>query len=64
MKTKKIKLGLMGFGEVPRHIYRLCLNDDRIEVVAIGEIGKPEILHYLLQAESKENLMLNSKGTF
>ena len=50
---KKIRVGLMGFGEVSRHIYRLCLNDDRIEIVAIAEIGKPEILHYLLVAETK-----------
>ena len=64
MKMKKIKLGLMGFGEVPRHIYRLCLDDDRIEVVAIGEIGKPEILHYLLQAESKEKLDVKLEGNF
>ena len=50
---KKIRIGLMGFGEVSRHIYRLCLNDDRIEIVAIAEIGKPDILHYLLVAETK-----------
>lgn len=50
---KKIRLGLMGFGEINRHLYRLCLEDDRIEVVAISDIGRPEILVYLLEAESK-----------
>lgn len=50
---KKIRLGLMGFGETNRHLYRLCLEDDLIEVVAISDIGRPEILVYLLEAESK-----------
>nr|NQU88846.1 glyceraldehyde-3-phosphate dehydrogenase [Bacteroidota bacterium] len=52
---KKIRLGLMGFGEINRHLYRLCLEDERIEVVTISDIGRPEILVYLLQAESKRN---------
>lgn len=61
---KKIRLGLMGFGEIPRHIYRLCLEDDLIEVVAISEIGKPEILHYLLVAETKGNIDVQLDGNF
>jgi glyceraldehyde 3-phosphate dehydrogenase len=50
---KKVRLGLMGFGEINRHLYRLCLEGEHIEVVAISDIGRPEILVYLLQAESK-----------
>lgn len=50
---KKIRLGLMGFGEINRHLYRLCLEDNLVEVVAISDIGRPEILVYLLNAESK-----------
>ncbi len=52
---KKVRLGLMGFGEINRHLYRLCLEDDRIEVAVISDIGRPEILVYLLEAESKRN---------
>ena len=52
---KKIRLGLMGFGEANRHLYRLCLEDDMIEVAVICDIGRPEILVYLLEAESKRN---------
>jgi glyceraldehyde 3-phosphate dehydrogenase len=51
---KKIRLGLMGFGEINRHLYRLCLEDEMIEVVAISDIGRPEILVYLLNSESKK----------
>ncbi len=46
----KIKLGIMGFGEIGRNLYNMCLEDDKIEVVAISDIGRPEILHYLLNA--------------
>lgn len=52
---KKVRLGLMGFGETNRHLYRMCLEDDLIEIVAISDIGRPEILVYLLEAESKRN---------
>ncbi len=52
---KKIRLGLMGFGEINRHLYRLCLEDNKIEVAVISDIGRPEILVYLLEAESKRN---------
>jgi glyceraldehyde 3-phosphate dehydrogenase len=46
----KIKLGIMGFGEIGRNLYNMCLEDDRVEVVAISDIGRPEILNYLLHA--------------
>lgn len=54
----------MGFGEVSRHIYRLCLNDDVIEIVAIAEIGRPEILHYLLVAETKGGIDVKLEDNF
>ncbi len=67
---RKIRLGLKGFGEIPRHIYRMCLEDDRIDVVAISDIGRPEILTYLISAETKGksnpklegNFLVSSKG--
>lgn len=49
----KVRLGIMGFGEVGRHIYRLCMEDDMFEVVAISDYGKPDILAYLIEAEVK-----------
>jgi len=51
---KKIRLGLMGFGETNRQLYRLCMEDEAIEVAAISDIGRPEILVYLLNSESKK----------
>ena len=60
----KIRVGIMGFGEVGRHIYRLCLKDDRIEIVAIADLGRPEILEYLLKAETKGGIDVKLEGNF
>ncbi len=60
----KIRVGIMGFGEVGRHIYRLCLDDDRIEIVAIADLGRPEILEYLLKAENKGEIDVKLEGNF
>ncbi len=48
MSAGKIRLGLMGFGLIGRQLYQLAANSNDIEIVAICDIGKPEILHYLL----------------
>lgn len=60
----KIRLGLKGFGEIPRHLYRMSLEDDRIEVVAISDLGRPEILAYLVQAETKGKVTPKLEGNF
>ncbi|OQX73689.1 MAG: hypothetical protein B6D61_12255 [Bacteroidetes bacterium 4484_249] len=60
----KIRLGLKGFGEIPRHIYRMCMEDDRIEVVVISDFGKPEILTYLVSAETKGRVRPRLEGNF
>lgn len=61
----KVKLGIMGFGEVGRHIYRLSAEDDLFEVAAISDYGRPEILHYLLEVETKKRFNATlEKGNF
>lgn len=59
---RKIRLGIMGFGETGRHLYRACLEDNLIEVVAISDIGKPDILHYLLKSHSPKSLDVRLEG--
>jgi glyceraldehyde 3-phosphate dehydrogenase len=54
----------MGFGETGRHLYRACLNDDDIEVVAISDIGKPEILHYLLKSHMSKGKDVKLEGNY
>lgn len=60
----RIRLGLKGFGEIPRHLYRMCLEDDRIEVVAISDIGQPDIFSYLVCAETKGKIDVRLEGNF
>lgn len=61
---RRIRLGLKGFGEIPRHVYRMCMNDERIEVVAISDFGRPEILSYLVTAEVKGAAKVKIEGNF
>ena len=43
----------MGFGEIGRDVYQLALAEPELEVVAISDIGQPDILHYLLQTDGR-----------
>lgn len=51
-----IKLGIMGFGVVGRHLYRLALESDDVEITAISDIGQAAIIHYLLETEGVEGI--------
>ena len=61
---KPIRLGIMGFGQTGRQLYDLASLSDDFEVVAIADIGKPEILHYLLCSEVKNPERHELKGNF
>lgn len=56
MATSHIKLGIMGFGLIGRHLYRLAMEDTDIEIAVICDIGKPDIIHYLLETEGVEDI--------
>lgn len=43
-----MRIGMMGFGLVGRQMFRLALNDAQFDLVAISDIGRPEMLHHLL----------------
>jgi glyceraldehyde 3-phosphate dehydrogenase len=61
---KPIRLGIMGFGQTGRQLYDLASRSDDIEIVAIADIGKPDILHYLLCSEVKNPERHELKGNF
>ena len=42
----------------------MCMEDDRIEVVVISDFGKPEILTYLVSAETKGKVRPRLEGNF
>jgi glyceraldehyde 3-phosphate dehydrogenase len=54
MRNGKIRIGIMGLGQIGRHLYYLALEKDDIEIVAVADIGKPEIIQYLLNSEAVE----------
>lgn len=63
-ERKSIKVGIMGFGQTGRQIYELASRSTDVEVVAIADIGKPEILHYLLCSEVDEPQRHQLDGNF
>jgi glyceraldehyde 3-phosphate dehydrogenase len=54
----------MGFGQTGRQIFELASRDSRLEVVAIADQGKPDILHYLLGSEASEPERHRLEGNF
>lgn len=51
MQNGKIRVGIMGLGQIGRQLYHLALEKDDIEIVAVADIGKPEIIEYLLKSD-------------
>jgi glyceraldehyde 3-phosphate dehydrogenase len=54
----------MGFGRTGRQLFELASRCDDLEVVAVADIGKPEILHYLLCSEVSEPGRHELQGNF
>jgi len=54
----------MGFGQIGRQIYEMASRSTDLDVVAIADVGKPEILHYLLRAEVREPERHALQGNF
>lgn len=53
--ASKIRLGLMGFGRIGRQVYQLAAGSEEIEIAVIADRGRPDILQYLLSAESRDD---------
>jgi glyceraldehyde 3-phosphate dehydrogenase len=64
MNSGKIRLGIMGLGQIGRHLYRLALESDDLEITAVADIGKPEILHYLLRSEDADGPRCELEGNY
>jgi glyceraldehyde 3-phosphate dehydrogenase (phosphorylating) len=62
--SRPARVGIMGFGQTGRQIYELASRSDDVEVVAVADIGQPEILHYLLCSEVKEPERHQLEGNF
>jgi len=63
-KQEPLRVGIMGFGQTGRQLYELASRSDDIEIVAIADIGQPDILHYLLCSEVKQPERHRLQGNF
>ena len=50
--TKKIRVGINGFGRIGRAMFRLSLADKNVEIVAINDLGDVSNFAYLLKYDS------------
>ena len=64
MLNGKIRVGIMGLGQIGRHLYHLALEKDDIEIVAAADIGKPEIIEYLLNSDGKDKPFCTLKDNY
>jgi glyceraldehyde 3-phosphate dehydrogenase len=51
MSNETTRIGIMGFGNIGRDLYRLAAESDDIEVVAVSDVADAEVLHYLLETD-------------
>lgn len=63
-KGRALRIGIMGFGLTGRQIFDLASQAEDIDIVAIADIGRPDILHYLLQSESANPESYTLDGNF
>lgn len=61
---RPLRLGIMGFGLTGRQLYDLVEDAPDIEVAAIADIGRSDILHYLLQSEASQPERYQLEGNF
>ncbi len=60
----KIRIGIVGLGNIGRQLYHLALASDDVEVAAIVDIGKPEILSYLLDCDAVDTIQHSVEGNY
>ncbi|HKY09355.1 MAG TPA: glyceraldehyde 3-phosphate dehydrogenase NAD-binding domain-containing protein [Candidatus Binatia bacterium] len=69
MRNGKIRIGIMGLGQIGRQLYHLALERDDVHIVAVADIGKPEVIEYLLKSDGvdepscklQDNYLINDK---
>lgn len=60
----KCRVGLMGLGQIGRQIYRLAAQSADVEIVAVADIGKPEVLQYLLETGADDGFACRVEGNY
>ncbi len=58
----RLRIGLMGLGQIGRQIFRLAAASDDLEIVAVSDIGKPQVLQYLLETGAENGFDCRLEG--
>ena len=59
-----VRIGLMGFGQIGRQLYHLAAAEDDSQIVAVSDIGAPDVLHYLLSTDSGQSSSCELRGNY
>ena len=59
-----VRIGLMGFGQIGRQLYHLAAARGDTQIVAVSDIGAPEVLHYLLSTDSGQSSSSVLRGNY
>ena len=62
--TRPFRIGLMGLGQVGRQIFRLAAAQEDLAIVAVADIGKPEVLRYLLETTASDEFPCRLEGNY
>ncbi len=62
--ANRLKIGIMGFGRIGREFYRLAQSVPELDIVAIVDVGKPEILHYLQMVDGFDEGEIHLEGNY
>ena len=62
--NRGLRIGLMGLGQIGRQIYRQAAASEDIEIVAVADIGRPEVLQYLLETGGDKTFRCRIEGNF
>jgi glyceraldehyde 3-phosphate dehydrogenase len=58
------RIGLMGLGQIGRQLFRLAAAADDLEIVAVADIGRPDVLRYLLETTSAAEFPCRLEGNY
>ncbi|MCZ6831955.1 MAG: glyceraldehyde-3-phosphate dehydrogenase [Gammaproteobacteria bacterium] len=59
-----VRIGLMGLGQIGRQLYHLAAASEDLQIVAVSDIGAPEVLHYLLSTDSGQASSCELRGNY
>ncbi|MGV6807614.1 MAG: type I glyceraldehyde-3-phosphate dehydrogenase [bacterium] len=59
-----MRIGIMGFGHIGRHLYRLAVESGDFEIPVINDCADPGILHYLLTHDRRNPTNADLDGNY